>query len=453
MKYVTSSASTQPGNLVMFFDPDPTNNWLNYAQSADNVKRAFTQTGRKDFSLWQNASAVNPNHDWLFTQAQGSDPRFYQAGTFVLMCVTGFAATTSDPGALHLEWTVEAKNKAYNQNAISETTFATLNSTANNASAYSTPHNVSGLSLACPVLGRSQMGGDYNNSGTSIAEIGVPVAYANMATTPTLGPAGGVTLYDPYTPFLALPPGMWMYTTTVEMANSNFPIINTVPIIPSIGPNVVLRDWEVGPISSDQRHGPSTGSTQQGYAGTMYIEVLDDASSVAIPIDANNASSQQTLVGGSNNAGNAITRAVNKSDDWGFADFILDLGSIGGTIIDVVSSVVDIAGPLLGALFLAPHPTRKAILYRKYGVARSLDPDMRAPSTAEDRFLFAEFLKFRANMQRPKAQTQGSSSKQESEDTPTWVSVRQEDVRSLPASPAGSVRSVSSSGPKSFFGR
>jgi len=425
---------------------------MNYGASADNVKRAFTQTGRTDFSLWQNASATNPNHDWLFTQAQGSDPRFYQGGTFVLMCVTGFTAG-ADPGALHLEWTVEAKNKAYNQSAISETTLATLNNTYNRAdSQYTTLHNVSGLSLACPVLGKSQMGGDYVNAGTSVAEIGVPVAYQNM------GFFGGQTFFDPSTPVLALPAGTWMYTFEIEGTNTNFPLSNYISMSPTVGPGVVLRDWEIGPISAS-RLGQFTGSNvQRGYEGTMYIEVLDDANSTATPLDANNASMQTTAIGGSNNAANSISKMVNKSDDWGFADFVFDLATVGGNIIDVVTSIVDIAGPLLGSIFFTPHASKKAVLYRKYGVARSLDPESRAPSTSEDRLLFAQFLKFKAEVERSAAASQAKASKDEvpcssGAPSPSWVAVRQEDLR-LPSSPTGSTRSVSStSGVRSIFGR
>jgi len=419
MSYVPSVGTTTAGNFIMFFDPDPTTNWLAMATGADTVKRAFTQTGRVDFAMWQDAKCTNPCRVELFTQASGSDPRFFQAGTFVLMCVTS-CNLSSDPGALHMSWSVSVRNKTFNQNATSET-IALTSYAAPGWSNPSTDINFTLSQLALPNLGG--IVASDNTSYQSEYHQGIPAAIhytpagqqlnvvSPLWTDPTHQGGGLVTNPGGNTTFFCLPPGEYIVTGTMyqtaiaNAAPTNNSYFSLVPITANIsGVNqVVFHDYDEAIVTG--RVGMNNNALQQGgFTSSVIVEVLDDTEVQAFPIDVSAASMTSGTI-----AAPTIKQGSTKlSDDWGVVDFLLQaVDSLIATnpVLETVMSVANIASSLFSSVFfLSSHPK----MLKRHMARKKTRSVMRFASTFQSNGFtpaqIAEFKEFLAYKERLIAQ-------------------------------------------------
>jgi len=383
MRYVPSVGSTQPGNIMMFFDPDPTNNWGTYTAGPDLIKRAFTLAGRVDFSLWQTTTAQSPPSQWLWTQAQGSDPRLFQAGSFVVLCVTGFTVA-NDFGALHMDWSVEAVNKSYNQAAF------TMTSAFTSMSAFNPDVNfwLAGASMA-PMAGG---GGLLQAASTSSLALGVPLAYMPAALTAgySMTAINGGTAGTPAAqgPIIAFPAGEYIVNCGL-VANEALP--GNI-LTPAHGPGVTITSQDCG-------FGATNGGTVANCANsTCIIEVIDDADSSAIPIDVSNA---LTIVDNTT----MVNTVVPATNDWGFFDVIADIVGIGVSIVDVFFDAVDVVAPILGAFLVTSRhsaPNCHAYLSRRHTakVVR-YNAGLGMGLSVQERILLDEFRKFKVSKLGP----------------------------------------------------
>jgi hypothetical protein len=377
MRYVPSVGSTQPGNIMMFFDPDPTNNWGSYTSGPDLIKRAFTLAGRVDFSLWQTTTAQSPPSQWLWTQAQGSDPRLFQAGSFVVLCVTGFTVA-NDFGALHMDWSVEAVNKSYNQAAFTMTSAFTSMSATNPDQNF----GLAGASMA-PLAGG---GGLLQSVSTSSLALGVPLAYMPAAQTAgytmTSVTGSGTTSTGAFGPILAFPAGEYIVNCGLV---SNVALPGNI-LVPATGPGVAITSQDAG-------IGATNGGTVANCANsTCIIEVLDDTDSSAVPIDVSNA---LTVIDNTT----MVNKPVPATNDWGFFDVLAGIASLGVNIVDIFFDAVDIVAPILGAFLVTSRhsaPNCHAYLMRRHtakvvrynvGVGMGL--------STQERHLLDEFRKFK----------------------------------------------------------
>jgi len=425
MKYVPSVGSTQPGNLLMFFDPDPTNNWLGMSPGPDLIKRAFTQTGRKDFALWQGSSTSNPHHDLLWTQAQGSDTRLFQAGTFVLVTVTGFTSA-SDVGALHMDWAVTVHDKTYNQNAITETAF------------YS-HYNAGGLTntvaadVSMSTLVAGELFGGLGNNVIPVpvgrgAQFGVPIAYSPNFTGNVTDASGTARNLITNTAS-ALAPGTYCYNMTTEGFSTNgWPAAGQAASMCPVITNGNIIDWDYAVISADKASpAPPAGAVPVGYTGSMIVEIYDDANDSCIPVDSNDsvfvttAASQQTP---------GVNKVVNKSTDWGIVDWIGNLKNMFGNgiiynTLGVIADIADFAWPLI---FASAHPamTKRMLAKRKGFECLTASATILPHLKHSDYAMFQQFLAFKATVEaEARQQAEMDDWKNVEQDTPP-VSARSE---------------------------
>jgi len=414
MKYVPSVGTTTAGNFIMFFDPDPTTNWAAVAPGAQAVKKAFTQTGRVDFAMWQDAECSNPHRAEIFTQASGSDPRFYQAGTFVLMCVTG-ATLASDPGALHMTWKVSVKNKTFNLSSTSETVAITNYSGGSgwvNPTSYAV---VSGSQIAMPSFG--QVNPNDTSTFTSEFHQGIPMALkevpggqvVNLVSPMSFNNTGAKTRTwtqpnNTTGTFLCMPPGEYCLTLDCYQPA----IANTLPsgyqygIVPftvtdSVN-SVVIHDYDNSIISG--RPGEDNSANQfGGYTSTCIVEVMDESGEVAIPIDTTNAliTTGNTL----SNPNPTSNTKVNTSNDWGVIDFLVNCGSLAtGTtgIVEAIITAVDIAASLFNSVFfLSRHPAmlKRHMAHKKVGRIFRVTGGLNHSFTQHEIAEFQAFLEFK----------------------------------------------------------
>lgn len=385
MRYVPSVATTQAGNVVMFFDPDPTNNWGSYTAGPDLIKRAFTLAGRVDFSLWQATTARSPPSQWLWTQAQGSDPRLYQAGSFVVLCVTGFTAA-NDFGALHMDWSVEAVNKSYNQAAFSMTVATAVVMTPGPPT---NPFYIAGQSMS-PMAGG---GGQYDPDMTCSLALGVPLAYvpnAQAASTNMVDILGGNHMLSvPTGPIMAFPAGEYLVNTGIVGNTTLSPAVYS--LTPCAGPGVTINSQDV---SSGRSNG---GGVANVLSSTCLIEVLDDADSSAVPVDISNA---LTVTDSS-----PVNRVVPETNDWGFFDTLLGIGSGAVGIVDFFFDAVEVVSSIVGAFLVTSRhtsPNVHAHLMRRHQVRTvRYNSSQGLGVTAQERLLLEEFRRFKVSRLGP----------------------------------------------------
>jgi len=381
MKYRPSIGSTQAGNLRMFYDPDPTNNWAGYTPGADLVKRAFTMAGGVDFALWQSCASASPPTGWLWTQPQGSDPRLYQGGQFVVICVTGFTVA-SDPGALYMDWQVDARGKTYNQAAFTMTSMIV----GGTGAIQQGPAQFIGEMLTSPLI---TGGTPVNNNPTWSWAIGAPVACLPTATSKTMYDCRGsvvITGLDAGT--LALPAGEYLITVSAG-TGANVPTTPAIFVSPCAEGNNWIKASDTGAVIVNRTAGSN------GFESTYIVEVPDDVHSLAMPIDANN---DQIIVG----ASTKVNRPVPMTSDWGFVDTVASWTGIGCDVLQVGIEIVEIVSAIAGALLLSAvtkpncrmyHHTKRSIKMVTYTQSRN-GLSMGVEETA----LLKEFLAYKKRL-------------------------------------------------------
>jgi len=389
MRFVTSVGSNTTGNVMMFFDPDPTNNWAAYVTGPDLLKRAFTMAGRVDFSLWQSATAVCPPGSWLWTQPQGSDVRLFSAGSFVMMAVTGFTAGV-DIGAVYMDWSVEAVNKTYNQAAFTMTTVA-MNATTSAAIFPGPASTTLGYALA-PWAGGTPVIGDCNRS----ISLGIPCAVAtgSEATGKVLRSAsGGSFTMSGGQPLFALGSGEYLihvvgdtHASVPSAVPANFtPVCTTAAFIQAV----------------DSGATTSTTGFPNAVETTWIVEIPDDVHDVAHPMDANNDTSLATPT--------FVTPGLTPpTSDWCFMDVVTNTIGLAANIYNIMAEITEVVTPILGVLLGQPH-TRPNVsrhlhnkrsttfLYQtgKMKLLHHAAERTYMSLTASDEVLFTQFQKFR----------------------------------------------------------
>jgi hypothetical protein len=379
MDYVPSVGSTQVGTLVMGFDPDPTNDWSSYSPGPALIQRFFTLKGRTDFALWQSCGAASPPSPWLWTQPQGSDQRLYQAGSFIVLCVTGFTAT-SDFGALYMKWSVEAVGKTYNQAAFTAT-----------SAMMSTPSIAPGTDLQllggytmAPIMG----GGPLTDVGTGTYELGVPIAYVpNSKGAGALmyyqGSGGHITVTANGSPMMALPAGEYLVSGAVVAPNGT-----SIPVNATLVPVAGQPNWIVAYDS-----GSCSNQTGIGMQSTCIVEIPDDANMPAVPVDVSNA-----IVVSGQVDGTGVNRVVGESDDWGWFDFLTTLSTPFLNVIEGIVDVVEIVSPIVGLLLGGTRhaPNVRAHLVSKHtGKILRTSARMGLSGSRAERELLLEFLQYK----------------------------------------------------------
>jgi hypothetical protein len=340
MKYRPSVGSTQPGNIVMFFDPDPTNNWAGYTPGADLVKRAFNMAGRTDFALWQACQASSPPTGWLWTQPQGSDPRLFQGGQFVVVCVTGFTSS-NDIGALYMDWAVNACIKTYNQAAFTMTTMTVASSGTIDAR----NSDFAGRLLTPPLYNSSPT----TNPSSWIFNMGAPIAVlpqdmpsVNMIdstlTTRATASVGNI----------CLPAGEYLVTVNAQG--------NYTGIVPSVVLGNVFPCAQDGTWIKAVDVGPTLlggSSVKSGIEATYIVEIPDDVDMLALPIDVSNSTTTAVQNGSSK-----VGRTNEESSDWGIVDTFFNWVGLGANAVEVGMEIVEIVASIAGLLFFAHGPNR-----------------------------------------------------------------------------------------------
>lgn len=112
-KYITAVGSSTTGQLIDFYDYDPSNQFADLedpTSGVGNITIASAHTRSCAFSPWQpHTLTYGSQCPWLFTNDTGEDSRLSQAGQYVLMLAA--PTTSSDDaitlGALYMDYDFE----------------------------------------------------------------------------------------------------------------------------------------------------------------------------------------------------------------------------------------------------------------------------------------------------------------------------------------------------------
>jgi len=392
MRYVSATGSASPGNLLMFFDPDPAVNWGGRTPDVENITEGFTKPGRCDFALWEQARATMKKSDWLYTMAGGSDPRLFQAGTFVVVAVTGFTVT-NDVGSLHMDWSCDLKDRTYNVSAVTSTSFLKV---------FASPVNFAGATTASILLDLQQAATGAVNAGRVYYEMGPTVGRGSKAVQ-TVNPwnqdSGG-----PYA-LLALPPGE--YLATIEIGTDGAP--STLPtdknfLFPARSKSssaVTIEEFECGLMNTSTRKGNSNPVANFGVTGSCIVTVAEDANEVGVFFDApGNGSfysvqnSQPTAFGNSQ---------MKQSNDFGLFDWVFYATQALGTgVVNYVSeNFTEIAASALSILLLqAPNSpaVQRHLASRKTMKIVTYQDNNGLGFSPEERAIISEMIRHRRNV-------------------------------------------------------